>query len=71
MNLPNNATDIFMTLRYVCSSVIKKLENLEISLDPIEFIPEILHIGFWYSNTEIVSSLCRFLNKILTTESIE
>lgn len=25
MNLPSNVTDIFMTLRYVCGSVIRKL----------------------------------------------
>lgn len=35
MNLPNNVTDLFMTLRYVCGSVIKKLEQLEVEINPL------------------------------------
>lgn len=35
MNLPSNATDLFMTLRFVCGSVIKKLQALEAALDPL------------------------------------
>lgn len=71
MNLPNNITDLFMTLRYVCGSVIKKLESLNVELDPVEIIPEVIHMGFWYSNIETVLTLCKFLNKILTPDSLE
>lgn len=39
MNLPNNITDLFMTLRFVCSSVIKKLEGLEMNFDPLDVVP--------------------------------
>jgi hypothetical protein len=60
-----------MTLRYVCASVIKKLENLDVALDPLEVVPEIIHLGFWYSNVETVTMLCKFLNKIFTPESLK
>lgn len=39
MNLPANVTDLFMTLRYVCGSVIGKLQHLDIELDPLEVVP--------------------------------
>lgn len=71
MNLPNNATDLFMTLRYVCSSVLKKLLALEVHLDPLEVLPEVIHMGFWYSNGETVGMLCKLLNKMFTQESLE
>jgi hypothetical protein len=35
MNLPSNMTDLFMTLRYVCGSVIKKLTHLDVDLSPL------------------------------------
>lgn len=70
MNLPNNITDLFMTLRYVCASVIKKIETLDVTIDPLDVVPEIIHMGFWYSNIETVTSLCKFLNKIFTPESL-
>jgi hypothetical protein len=35
MNLPGTMTDIFMTLRYVCGSVIKKLSGTDINVDPV------------------------------------
>jgi hypothetical protein len=71
MNLPHNATDLFMTLRYVCASVIKKLHGLDASLDPLEVVPEVIHLGFWYSNAEVVGMLCKLLNKIFTPETLD
>jgi hypothetical protein len=70
MNLPNNATDLFMTLRYVCSSVLKKLLALDVHMDPLEVLPEVIHMGFWYSNGETVGMLCKLLNKMFTQESL-
>ena len=71
MNLPNNIADLFMTLRYVCSSVIKKIENLNLELNAEEIVPEIIHMGFWYSNAEAVTILCKLLNKIFNPTSLE
>lgn len=71
MNLPNNVTDLFMTLRYVCGSVIKKLQQLDVDMNPLQVVPEIIHMGFWYSNIETVAALIRFLNKIFNADSLE
>ena len=71
MNLPSNLPDLFLTLRYVSSSVTKRLLEAESELDPLEVVPEIVHLGFWYSNIETVSNLCRILNKIFTTDNID
>jgi hypothetical protein len=39
MNLPANVTDLFMTLRYVCGSVLGKLQQLDVELSPLEVVP--------------------------------
>lgn len=70
MNLPSNMTDLFMTLRYVCGSVIKKLTQLDVDLSPLEIVPEVIHMGFWYSNPEIVCNLCKLLNRIFTADTL-
>ena len=71
MNLPSNLPDLFLTLRYVSNSVLKKLSESGDNMNPLDVLPEILHFGFWYSNIELVGNLCRLLNKLLTSENIE
>lgn len=71
MNLPADPTDLFMTLRYVSASALRKLHAVETVMDPLDVIPEIIHLGFWYSNTEAVEALCKLLNKLFTPDSIE
>ena len=39
MNLPSNLSDLFLTLRYVSGSVVKKLQEVPIDLNPLEVIP--------------------------------
>lgn len=39
-------------------------------MDPLEVLPEVIHMGFWYSNGETVAALCKLLNKMFTQESL-
>lgn len=71
MNLPSNLPDLFLTLRYVNGSVIKRLLESEIELNPLQVLPEVIHLGFWYSNIETASNLCKLLNKIFTPQTID
>ncbi len=73
MNLPSNLTDIFLTLRYVSKSVIRKIsgtlwliEEVKNSLSLREILSELIPFGFWYSNSDIISDFLKLINEMLT-----
>ena len=70
MTLPTNLTDLFMTLRYVSASVLKKLAQNQEGQEPADIIPDLLHLGFWQTNPEVVTHLIRLFNRILTVQNI-
>jgi hypothetical protein len=43
---------------------------LDVSLNPVDVVPEIIHMGFWYLNVEAVVSMAKLLNKIFTPETL-
>ena len=71
MNLPSNLPDLFMTLRYVSGSVVKRLLETELEIDPLEVVPELIHLGLWYSNIEVVANVCRVMNKMFTSQNVD
>ena len=71
MNLPSNLPDLFLTLRYVSNSVVSRLLETDIPMGGLEVVPEIVHLGFWYSNIEVVGGFCKLLNKIFSSSSLE
>ena len=69
MNLPSNLTDIFMTLRYVSKSVVKKLSGTHLfiwevrkTLSLREVLSELIPFAFWYSNSDLVVDFLKLIN---------
>lgn len=65
MNFGSNLGEILSTVRFMTASALEKLDRVDLTkANVMELIPELMHIGFWHTNTQIVQKLYKIYNKI-------